>query len=948
MAFAGLGVPCLGHGLAPQTRPADPPACCVPPAERPSSGAEHVRGQRIATVFGTSVGHRPVFGRQIRLGRSQQDADRESDAGLQPRCEAQRPPCGSYVVAGAISISRAEVAETPAPEPPNREVSLRQLVALLLLAQSDAERVSILEAQPAVRGFLARARRQAVRDFAQQLDVQHKLIFYSVIALGQGANMLAGSHRLRRGELMARLGDLVRALEPVQNFYADIGGVAGYHLKVLDLIAAHEGGVSHGGEDIAACPVQHGEEVAAAAALLSASGAGSGLLGRTSSTSAAGVEETVRFDAPPLVDLRSGAAAARLSPSWGIEHMSEICELYPLGGAGDRLGLVDPVTGASLPAACLPMQGRSMLEIMLRDLTGREYLYYKCFGEITPTPVAIMTSHEKDNHAHVTRMCEEADYFGRPRESFFFFTQPSVPAVTREGAWLFQRPVSLVTKPGGHGVVWRLAQQAGLFEWLAAQERTKALIRQINNPIAGVDALLLSLAGVGCRLNKSFGFAATERAKGASEGVNVLVERRVVDEEGSERHEYAVTCVEYTDFAKFGMADDAESLELPSNANLLFADLGVVEQLLRRPGAGHPGLTVNLSKPLKYTDEAGRAAEAAACRLESTMQSIADYIVEESEGPLPAGAERDERVPTFVLFDERRRVTSSAKKRFAPEKGAVMQTPERSFYDSLRNARELLADRCGVDMPEVPPFDEYVAGGLRPPFLVWYHPALGPTYEVIGQKVRGGRLAPGAELRLEVAELEARGLDLEGSLLVEAENVVGAPERPGGPVRMDDARAGRCTLRNVRVRNAGVRYDAPESCFWQARVTRGERALVRIRGNGEFHAEDVTLSGDVVYQVPDGCRVSVTAGPDGRPAVTTERLAGGPTWRWGYWIERGHVRVAREERGSPAFSAAEELRALTASLVARARPPRREPAASALGGRLRSRGAELSLASAAL
>ena len=44
--------------------------------------------------------------------------------------------------------------------------------------------------------------------------------------------------------------------------------------------------------------------------------------------------------------------------------------------------------------------------------------------------------------------------------------------------------------------------------------------------------------------------------------------------------------------------------------------------------------------------------------------------------------------------------------------------------------------------------EEYLARG--PGFLFLFHPALGPLWDVIAQKVRGGRLAPGAELVLEV------------------------------------------------------------------------------------------------------------------------------------------------------------------------------------------------------
>lgn len=48
--------------------------------------------------------------------------------------------------------------------------------------------------------------------------------------------------------------------------------------------------------------------------------------------------------------------------------MPDLGEIYPLGGAADRLGLVDPETGECLPAAMLAHCGRTLLEGLIRDL----------------------------------------------------------------------------------------------------------------------------------------------------------------------------------------------------------------------------------------------------------------------------------------------------------------------------------------------------------------------------------------------------------------------------------------------------------------------------------------------------------------------------------------------------------------------------------------------------
>lgn len=65
--------------------------------------------------------------------------------------------------------------------------------------------------------------------------------------------------------------------------------------------------------------------------------------------------------------------------------------------------------------------------------------------------------------------------------------------------------------------------------------------------------------------------------------------------------------------------------------------------------------------------------------------------------------ERLSELNTFVVFNKRQRVTSSAKRKRKPNSLVMSQTPEGSFYDLMRNAAELL-HRCGMSyVPEVGP-----------------------------------------------------------------------------------------------------------------------------------------------------------------------------------------------------------------------------------------------------
>ena len=69
-------------------------------------------------------------------------------------------------------------------------------------------------------------------------------------------------------------------------------------------------------------------------------------------------------------------------------------------------------------------------------------------------------------------------------------------------------------------------------------------------------------------------------------------------------------------------------------------------------------------------------------------------------------AERHGELHTFAVFNKRLRVTSSAKRRRAPGSTVLAQTPDGSFRDLMRNARELLLDHCDFTaVPEVRPCD---------------------------------------------------------------------------------------------------------------------------------------------------------------------------------------------------------------------------------------------------
>ncbi len=632
----------------------------------------------------------------------------------------------------------------------------------LARSRSIDEKIALLDSLPSVREGEKRFA------FLSGLPLEEALALKGVMAIGQADRLFAGVDASRIDQIRALLEKLVA----IDHFYREIGGIVGYQAKILELLRDK---------------VEKTEEAI--------------------------------YHAPSFLDLKEESEGVKEAVSWGVEAMAEMAEIYPLGGAADRLHLVDEKTGSELPAAKLPFAGRSLLAHLIRDLEAREHLYFERTGRRLVTPIAIMTSHEKNNHAHVLEVCEKAEWFGRPKESIRFFTQPLVPAVKANGDWCLAGPLKPVLKPGGHGVIWKLARDQGILAWLAELGRTKALVRQINNPIAGLDYGLLAFTGIGWKKGMTFGFASCPRLLQAAEGVNVLIERN---------RDIVLTNVEYCDFGRFGIEDKPLKEGEPysqysSNTNILFADLQAIAKAIDT--CPFPGLLINL-KPGSYLTESGEKREEPMARLESTMQNIADVFIEPKKSSL-------QTEKTFVTYNHRHKTISTAKKAYVPGR-SLQETPENCFYDLLQAHRELLL-RCGFLLPPARSLEEYMQKG--PEFLFLYHPGLGPLYSLIQEKMKGGRLALSAELIAEITDFQTERLCVEGSLQIVAEQ-------------------GRCILENVTVKNRGVVWEK-SSPFWKMDLYREETVKIILKGRSQFIARNVVLSGNQVIVVEDGQTVEM-------------------------------------------------------------------------------------------
>ncbi|KAG6418471.1 hypothetical protein SASPL_120675 [Salvia splendens] len=226
-----------------------------------------------------------------------------------------------------------------------------------------------------------------------------------------------GSQRVGQ-EKRAALRSLLKMLGEVEHFYDCIGGIIGYQISVLELLAqsTQEGHTTHWN-------------------------------GQTAMSLR---RQFVEIHPPSVLDLSENTEYASQAAFWGIEGLPDLGEIYPLGGSADRLGLVDPETGECLPAAMLPYCGRTLLEGLIRDL------------------------------------------------------QPLVPTIAAEdGHWIVKRPLEPVCKPGGHGVIWKLAHDKGVFKWFRSHARKGVTVRQISNVVAATDVTLLALAGIGLHHRKA-------------------------------------------------------------------------------------------------------------------------------------------------------------------------------------------------------------------------------------------------------------------------------------------------------------------------------------------------------------------------------------------------------------------------------------------------------------
>ena len=488
-------------------------------------------------------------------------------------------------------------------------IKLSKLVSQLKQTHSILEKISLLDSLPDVHKHFKQLNFPG--SITRHLNAEFEYVIKSIIVIDQSP-ILFNKNDLKDGCEESLLQLLEHLLE-IEYFYQDLGGIIGYHLTVSELLAHPNHSVS---------------------------------------------SENITYLTPETVHLNEDTLEIRRAVKWGLQSLPKVAEIYPVGGSGDRLNLKDPTSGIALPAALLAFNGRSLLEELIRDVQAREYLFFKLYGKQLITPIGMMTSSEKDNHNHILDICHKKHWFGRPQDLFFFFIQPLAPVITIDGNWSLYEPLKMTLKPGGHGVIWKLAQEKGLFSWLLAKGYDRSIIRQINNPLAGVDHSILALIGLGCHKDKAIGFISCERLINSAEGTNVLIEK-----ETQNGFEYCLTNIEYTDFEKKNIVEPSSSPQngyssFPTNTNILFVSIPSIIEALNI--CSIPGRLINMKTKVTYRDSEGNISIIEGGRLESTMQNIADYFVD----VFPIKQEPEHlkySLKNFITYNQRSKTISAMK-----------------------------------------------------------------------------------------------------------------------------------------------------------------------------------------------------------------------------------------------------------------------------------------------
>lgn len=644
-----------------------------------------------------------------------------------------------------------------------------------------------------------------ISTFVETANPEQREVINDLSAINQLSNFVEGASALSNPQ--EKLKQSVDQLVLINKFYEPIGGLKGYNKTVSSMLAKKN------------------------------------------------APSNAVITSPPFLDARSKNEEIWNICKTGCLAQPKSFELYVVGGAGDRLNLIDKTTGVPLPAAKLKFIGKTLLQRLFQDLEAREYWYFKTTGKNVRVPVVLMTSTEKNNDSEIEKMCKQSNWFGRPQDSIVRMIQPQVPLVDKEGRWVVASPLEFAMKPGGHGVVWKLGFDMGIFQNLMQKGIEYSLVRQINNPFVGLDNASFAMLGFGVSNKKAFGIATCPQRPGFAEGMIVLKK---------ENDLACISNIEYTEFEALKKEKPelfkSESL---ANVNFLFANLSDIEQGIKIDPI--PGMLVNAKTEVDaYVN--GRPEKVIAARLESTMQNISDAFTSKVHEPVTLG-----QMKSFVELFGRDKIMSASKRAYVPEK-IIQETPISCLYDWHKTNRSLLAEYAKASLPPEKSMEEFMKSG--PEFFFDYHPALGPLWEVIAQKLRNITFKTGSELILNIAEVHIDGLDLDGSLVIDADWITGKPSSKGIQYSPN---VGRVYFKNVTIKN-NCKASSDLEAILDGTLKRKGCCTIHLQNAAEVFAENITIPHAFTLDVPPGMKAIIKNGPKGELLVDLQSCTS-PSWQ---------------------------------------------------------------------
>jgi len=637
------------------------------------------------------------------------------------------------------------------------------------------DKAKYLLENPLIQSFLSSSSEWA--KYITSLADDDKVVLLSLVFLKQNTTIFhTPPSKWPKGSLQKLLSNL----KQVESFYEKIGGIIGYHETFIKLLNDSD---------------------------------------KDTNTS---------LYPPEPIDIRQFSSKVKEKAEIGLKHLDQIAFIFPVGGAGDRLNLIDKKTKKALPAAFLSFCGKTLLQYLLDEVSALEHLYKSTYKKDITCPVILMTSEEKDNDEKVTSFLEKNDWFGRAENSIKTCIQPVVPVISETGKWILQDDYTLLCKPGGHGALWKVLLENKIFDYLISQKKKYSIIRQINNPIGGMDYNLLTFIGYGLTEKKKFGFLTCPRQVHSATGSILLNEKKE-----DESYQYNHTNIEYCDFEKYHISDVSTDpytniSEYPANTNTLFVDLKEAYPIVKENPLFEMSLNIKHSYRFK-----GKKKEERIGRPELLMQNISNRFVYTSKQPLEKGQQK--HIYTFLMSNERRKTLGSIKQLLQKDK--IMETPESCLHSLLENYKELLTKWCSFSMPEMFNYEECLKKG--PPFFINISPFLGPTFEEVAKKIQGGEISEYSVLELLTGFVEIKNLKLHGNLHIKEKKRL----------------ASKCYLHNITITNKINKK--PMQAYWKDEISHKNGFSLFLEEGSEFFAENIHFDKVAEFFVPSNHRMII-------------------------------------------------------------------------------------------